>query len=282
MSMEARTKGLSMERCGANTIRGAICGKPAGWGTPYRHGRCKLHGGASSTHLKAAQQREADRAVELFGLPREVEPHEALLEEAWQRPATSSGWAAWSAASNQISWCTASPRRFSSGTAPAPSRHALLSMGGSSSTRRSATSSSGWRAAIDTGVAERQVRLAEEQAQRLAHVIRAILTDLGHDLADENFPTAVWRQLIEGGTRGRASCTSTTGEGPRRRAAGAGRLRRPQRQRGTLMLATPGRYQATTSAARGCLRRFFRQNRSDIRAYRLRKDTGCRGSVLRS
>ena len=33
--------------------------------------------------------------------------------------------------------------------------------------------------AIDTGVAERQVRLAEAQAQQLAAVIRAILTDLG-------------------------------------------------------------------------------------------------------
>jgi hypothetical protein len=31
--------------------------------------------------LKAAQRREARRAVELFGLPREVEPHEALLGE---------------------------------------------------------------------------------------------------------------------------------------------------------------------------------------------------------
>lgn len=39
-----------MERCGANTKRGAICGKPAGWGTAYQHGRCKLHGGASPTH----------------------------------------------------------------------------------------------------------------------------------------------------------------------------------------------------------------------------------------
>ena len=43
-----------MERCGANTKRGAVCNKPAGWGTPYRHGRCKLHGGASPTHVKAA------------------------------------------------------------------------------------------------------------------------------------------------------------------------------------------------------------------------------------
>jgi hypothetical protein len=53
-----------MERCGANTKRGAVCNKPAGWGTPYRHGRCKLHGGATPTHVKAAQRREAERTVE--------------------------------------------------------------------------------------------------------------------------------------------------------------------------------------------------------------------------
>ena len=69
-----------MEHCGANTKRGAVCNKPAGWGTPYRHGRCRLHGGASPTHLKAAQRREAERAVASLGLPREVAPHMALLE----------------------------------------------------------------------------------------------------------------------------------------------------------------------------------------------------------
>jgi hypothetical protein len=73
-----------MERCGANTKRGGVCNKPAGWGIPYQHGRCKLHAGASPTHVKAAQRRDAERAVELFGLPREVEPHQALLEEVYR------------------------------------------------------------------------------------------------------------------------------------------------------------------------------------------------------
>ena len=70
-----------MERCGANTKRGAVCNKPAGWGTPYGHGRCRLHGGATPTHLRAAQRQEAERAVASLGLPRDVEPVEALLEE---------------------------------------------------------------------------------------------------------------------------------------------------------------------------------------------------------
>jgi hypothetical protein len=52
-----------------------VCNQPAGWGTPYGHGRCKLHGGATPTHLRAAQRREAERGVASLGLPREVEPH---------------------------------------------------------------------------------------------------------------------------------------------------------------------------------------------------------------
>jgi hypothetical protein len=55
------------------------------------------------------------------------------------------------------------------------------------------------KAAIDAGVEERQVRLAEGQAQQLAQVIRAILTDLGHDLGDQRVRQVVRLRLIEGG-----------------------------------------------------------------------------------
>jgi hypothetical protein len=55
------------------------------------------------------------------------------------------------------------------------------------------------KAAIDAGVEERQVRLAEGQAQQLAQVVRAVLTDLGHDLSDENIRNVVRLRLIEGG-----------------------------------------------------------------------------------
>jgi hypothetical protein len=54
------------------------------------------------------------------------------------------------------------------------------------------------RAAIDAGVEEHQVRLAEAQAPQLAQVIRAILTDLGHDPADEQVREVVRFRLVEG------------------------------------------------------------------------------------
>jgi hypothetical protein len=55
------------------------------------------------------------------------------------------------------------------------------------------------KTAIDAGVEERQVRLAEAQAQRRAAVIRGILTDLGYDLEEENVRKVVRLRLLEGG-----------------------------------------------------------------------------------
>jgi hypothetical protein len=199
--MEGQRKGLSMERCGANTKRGAICGKPAGWGTSHPGtGRCKLHGGASPTHVKAAQRREAERAVELFGLPREVDPHEALLEEVHR----AAGHVAWlgdvvgGLDKNQLVHGIARTVQHPDGTLTVEARatvnvwvrlyqeerHRLVRVA---------------KLAIDAGVAEQQVRLAEEQAKQLAAVIRAILTDLGHDLEDERVRDVVRLRLIEGG-----------------------------------------------------------------------------------
>jgi hypothetical protein len=201
-----------MERCGAHTKRGASCAKPAGWGTPYRHGRCKLHGGASPTHRKAAQRREAERAVELFGLPREVEPHEALLEEVYR-------------AAGHVAWLgevvgQLDTKRVVHGIA----RTGQLADGNRTVQGRAAINI--WvklyqeerdrlvrvaRAAIDAGVAEHQVRLAEGQAQQLARVITAVLTDLGHDPADEGVRKVVRLRLLEG-------ARTSTRKGPRRPA----------------------------------------------------------------
>jgi hypothetical protein len=58
------------------------------------------------------------------------------------------------------------------------------------------------KAAIDAGVAERQVRITEEQARQLARVVSAIVIDLGHDLADDRVREVVRLRLLEGGGEG--------------------------------------------------------------------------------
>src|SRR5215211_1950433 len=186
-----------MERCGANTKRGAICGKPAGWGTPYQHGRCKLHGGASPTHLEAAQRREAERAVELYGLPRDVEPPQALLEEVYR-------------AAGHVEWLGGVVRGLEQNHLVHSVVRTVQHPDGSRTVEARAAVNV-WvrlyqeerarlvrvaKAAIDAGVAERQVRITEEQAQQLARVVSAIVTDLGHDLADERVRKVVRLRLL--------------------------------------------------------------------------------------
>src|SRR4051794_4482960 len=69
-------------KCGAKTRSGGRCGQAAGWGTPTPgHGRCRLHGGCSPSGRKAAGRAAAVEAVHVYGLPRDIDPHQALRDE---------------------------------------------------------------------------------------------------------------------------------------------------------------------------------------------------------
>jgi hypothetical protein len=57
------------------------CTRPAGWGTPHAGvGRCKLHGGSTPSHVAAAQKETARLAAQTYGVPREVNPIQAMVE----------------------------------------------------------------------------------------------------------------------------------------------------------------------------------------------------------
>ena len=73
--------------CGAKLVDGSgrTCGQPAGWGVPgIRTGRCKKHGGSTRAHKVKAQREAAEEAVAVYGLPIEIDPADALLEEVWR------------------------------------------------------------------------------------------------------------------------------------------------------------------------------------------------------
>jgi hypothetical protein len=184
---------------GTNTKRGAVCNKSAGWGTPYGHGRCRLHGGATPSHLRAAQRREAESTVASLGLPREVEPHQALLEEVHR-------------AAGHVAWLAEVVGRLEKNQVVQGITRTLQAADGTRTVEARATINvwvklyEEWhdrlvrvaKLAIDAGVEERQVGLAEQQAQQLASIIRAVLTDLGHDLGDERVRKVVRVRLLEG------------------------------------------------------------------------------------
>ena len=60
------TAALAADRyCGARTRSGGFCRRPAGWGTGHNYGRCKLHGGGSTTH-GATSIRTTDPGTQLL------------------------------------------------------------------------------------------------------------------------------------------------------------------------------------------------------------------------
>jgi len=68
------------------------CHRPAGWGTKHvGEGRCKLHGGNSPTYAKHITAERARAAVVTYGLPIDIDPTTALLEEV-QRTAGHVHW----------------------------------------------------------------------------------------------------------------------------------------------------------------------------------------------
>ena len=147
---------------------------------------CKRHGGHAPQVKAAAQRRRqqtsAYRSMVTFGLPREVPPYVALLEEV-HRTAGHVAWLAEKVAElddTDLVW----------GVAEETEKHAS-EFTGTDTTRKAAPHM--WlvlyqqerkhladvcKAALAAGVAERQVRLAEQQGQMLAGVIRRVLDAL--------------------------------------------------------------------------------------------------------
>lgn len=160
-------------KCGARTRAGGVCRRPAGWGTDHLGaGRCSSHTGSTRNGRKAAQKEIARQEVARFALPREVDPSVALLEEVHR----TAGWVAWLTARVEervtelgdvkaLFQTTASDRRASEWVQLLADERKHLA---------AVTS-----AAIRAGIEERRVRLAEQQGDLLAGVIRAILDDLG-------------------------------------------------------------------------------------------------------
>jgi hypothetical protein len=71
--------------CGAEKRNGGTCKRPKGWGTSHPGvGRCKLHGGSTPTHERAAEVELARQECTTLGIPIETHPIEALIHEVWE------------------------------------------------------------------------------------------------------------------------------------------------------------------------------------------------------
>lgn len=177
-------------RCPATNRKGGPCGRGAGHGTDHPGvGLCKYHGGSSPAGRKAAQRQMAETAVQRLALPRTVDADTALIEELHR----GAGAVAW------LDTVVAAKRE-----------HELTGLvgGGPDSIPRAepVVEVRMWQEERDRllrtvklckelGLAEREVRLAEQQGETLASVIRAIVVGLGHRLDDPVVRDLVRREL---------------------------------------------------------------------------------------
>lgn len=176
--------------CESPKKNGGTCARPAGWGTDHvGFGRCKLHGGMLANLRLVAQKQMAAEACAIYGLPQNIEPHAALIEELHR-------------AAGAVAWLTVQVRNLEDHKVTGPvgggenshpryEPNVLIRMLNEERDRLARVA----KTCIDVGVEERRVRLAESQGELLAAAIRGILGDLGVSLDDPETERVVRRHL---------------------------------------------------------------------------------------
>jgi hypothetical protein len=183
--------------CGARTRRDdpdnpgekLLCTKAKGEGTTHLgQGRCKFHGGASPWAIikggEALARQQAEAAVQRFGLPRQVDPATALLEEVWRT-------------AGAVDWLRGQIDALEGDESLVRGTALVRRMDGPNGTTITTEVQPGvnlWldlyqkerrhlanvcSQALAAGVAERQVRLAERQGEMVGALVRGLLDDLG-------------------------------------------------------------------------------------------------------
>lgn len=192
--MDQPTDPRRQGRCPGTNRRGKPCGNAAGHATDHPGvGLCANHTGSTPNGRKHAQRLIAEQGVVTYGLPRDVDPHDALVEEI----ARTAGHVDWlrtqieqmdpdalvrgvvSIKESQDQQGARTGRETTVGSVPAvwlalyhKERRHLVEV---------------CRVAIAAGVEERRVRVAEQTGELIATVIRATLQDLGVPDTPETF-----------------------------------------------------------------------------------------------
>lgn len=193
--------GLEHPRCKAHSRRTK---KPCGQMPVQGQDVCRNHGG-SSPQAKAAAARRAEQAqaaelVVTLGLPRDVSPQDALLEEVHR----TAGAVAWlqekvrEVEPDALGWGMTEFKDKTGGDdwGKTSTFKATPSIWYELYTRERKHLVEVCAAALKAGVEERRVRLAESQGELLAQVIRNILTDLDLTAAQQQLvPDVVPRHL---------------------------------------------------------------------------------------
>jgi hypothetical protein len=170
-------------KCGGKNRQGKPCGNSAGYKTDHPgSGNCHFHGGSSPNGRKHAMEEQARKAVETYGLPRDISPTDALLEEVRY----SAGHVAWLRAkvaeleAQDLVWGVTEEvdKNASEFAGTDTTRAAAVNMWLELYFRERKHLLDLTKTAISVGIEERRVRLAEAQGSLMNDVIRRILARL--------------------------------------------------------------------------------------------------------
>jgi len=175
----ARKKQQSPDGDGQET-----CRRPAGWGTDHvGDGRCKLHGGSTRNGKRAAMTERVHKARDTFGLPVEIDPTEALLQEVYR----TQGHVMWLGLQVQqlrkgdVAWGITKLKHGGDdhGTTYEAKVNAFVSLYQAERKHLVAVT----KAAIDAGVEEKRLSLEQHRAELVVEMLGSIFDNL--DLTPE-------------------------------------------------------------------------------------------------
>jgi hypothetical protein len=145
--------------CGAKKKDGSTCRNFAGGGTEHKgYGKCKFHGGNTPNHIKNAIIAEAEAEMVKLGYPIEVHPLQALLQMLY-------------ISYGHVAWLSEEVGKMDD----LSSRESLLLLSIYNSERDRTAKVA--KACLDSGVAERQIQLAEQYGNLLANMLQAVFDD---------------------------------------------------------------------------------------------------------
>lgn len=174
-------------KCGAKKRGGGRCNLASGWGTDHPGtGACRLHGGATPNHNRAAIK----SAAVLMGAPLEINPLDALL------------WCV-KICAGEVQWlgermAELQKENWTEDTLLGKQFHLFAR---ERRTRMNDLANYS-KIAISLGIAERAVRLAEQYGETLARLISGILADLELTADQQKLAPVIVRKhliAIEGG-----------------------------------------------------------------------------------
>ena len=174
-------------KCGANKTNGqGTCGREAGWGTDHLgFGNCKNHGGSTPAGIVYASRVAQESKLLQYGGPIELDPHQALLNEVYR-------------SAGHVQWLEDKVRLLTDGDMSEETIAGKVPnfwIRWYTDERMRLVNSAA--VCIKAGVAERRVKIAEEQGRVLADAIRTILNELGLNADQQRKAPEIVRAVLQ-------------------------------------------------------------------------------------